>query len=54
VFGTVPSQDVPTPLAGYVVHDDPSPTPSINTESRNGNDNLCSGLPAVADYGGSP
>ncbi len=53
-FGTVPSQDVPTPLAGYSVHDDPPPTPPINTESRNGDDNLCSGLPAVADYGGSP
>ncbi|HWG25631.1 LCP family protein [Actinospica sp.] len=53
-FGTVPSPDLPTQPAGYSVHTDPTPTPSIDTESRNGNDDLCSGLPAVADYGGSP
>ncbi|HET9168016.1 MAG TPA: LCP family protein [Actinospica sp.] len=58
-FGTVPSEQVPTQLAGFSIpRDDPSPTPSatpsIDTESRNGNDDLCAGLPAVADYGGSP
>jgi LCP family protein required for cell wall assembly len=57
-FGTVPSQDVPSQLAGYAVHADPAPSPSdtssIDTESRNGDDDLCSGLPAVADYGGAP
>lgn len=48
-----------TALAGYARGVDsatPTPTtsPSIDTESRNGNDNLCSNLPAVANYGGSP
>jgi len=52
-FGTIASQ-----LTGFEVEAgttaDPSPTPSIDTESRDGDQNLCSGLPAVADYGGSP
>jgi LCP family protein required for cell wall assembly len=53
-FGTAAA--LSTQPAGYAVHADgtPSPTPSISTESRNGNDNLCTGLPAGADYGGSP
>ena len=66
-FGTVPSEQVPTQLAGdSILRDDPtsspsapvapspSSTPSIDTESRNGNDDLCAGLPAVANFGGSP
>ena len=60
-FGTLPTQDVPTTeLAAYSIRADPVPSPSaspsgaIGTEARNGDDNLCSGLPAVADYGGSP
>ena len=50
-FGTTPNQP-----AAYTVPTDatPSPTPSIDTESRNGSDNLRSKLPAVANYGGSP
>jgi hypothetical protein len=49
-FGTIADQ-----LAGYEVGaaPDPSPTPSIDTESRDGNENIRSNLPAVADYGGS-
>ena len=54
-FGTVPNQ-----LAGYVLgaasgpSPTPSPTPSINTETRNGDTNICSNLPSVANYGGAP
>jgi LCP family protein required for cell wall assembly len=51
-FGTTPGQP-----AGYVVGDAaaaPTPSPSINTETRNGDANICSDLPDVADYGGSP
>jgi LCP family protein required for cell wall assembly len=51
-FGTVPGQP-----AGYLLGDAaavPSPTPSINTETRNGNANICSDLPDVANFGGSP
>ena len=54
-FGSTSNQ-----LTDYVLHaaDTPSPTasptPSIDTESRNGDQNICSDLPAVADHGGSP
>lgn len=59
-FGTItPATATSTALAGYVRGADsatptPSTGPSINTESRNGNDDLCSNLPGVASYGGSP
>jgi LCP family protein required for cell wall assembly len=46
----------PNGLAGFALGaaTDPSPTPSIDTESRNGDQNICSDLPSVAGYGGSP
>jgi hypothetical protein len=52
-FGTLPNQ-----LAGYTLGaaDDPSPspTPSLDTEARNGDQNICSNLPSVSNFGGSP
>jgi LCP family protein required for cell wall assembly len=46
----------PNGLAGYVLSaaDGPSPAPSIDTEARNGDQNICSDLPSAAGYGGSP
>jgi hypothetical protein len=54
-FGTLPNQ-LTSYVRGAAASASPSPTPSssIATESRNGDENICANLPAVATYGGSP
>ena len=54
-FGTLPNQ-LTSYISGAAPSASPTPTPSspIATESRNGDENICANLPAVATYGGSP
>ena len=51
-FGTASANQPAAYLLGAAPA--PSPTPPIDTEARNGDENICSNLPAVADFGGSP